>query len=101
LSQKLGYEAVNASGAIFYHKNPSSLLEVFNQAKWVGKRKYKLGYLGYLWGLVRASLPISLVVGLYKSFTFHLLPFTIFKIIYDFGIFIGILQFMISGKGSK
>ena len=45
---KLGYEAVNAPGAIFYHKNPSSLGEVFSHAKWVGKRKYKLGFVGYL-----------------------------------------------------
>ena len=101
LYTKLGYGAVNAPGAIFYHKNPSSLKEIFNHAKWVGKRKYKLGYLGYLGGLGRASLPISLIVGFYKAAAFKDLAFPIFKIVYDFGIFVGILELLLSGKKSK
>ena len=101
LNKKLGYEAVAASNAIFYHKNPANLIEVFQHAKWVGKRKYKLGFLGYLGGLVRASLPISLVVGLYKAIKNHLPTFIIFKIVYDFGIFVGILEFLITGRKSK
>lgn len=100
LSRKLGYEAINAPGAVFYHKNPAALSEVFNQARWVGKRKYKYGYVGYMAALVRASLPVSLVVGLYKSFIFHLPSFILFKIVYDFGVFIGILEY-IFGKVSK
>ncbi|HKC04360.1 MAG TPA: glycosyltransferase family 2 protein [Patescibacteria group bacterium] len=101
LSKKLGYEAVNVSGAVFFHKNPESLIEIFNQAKWAGKRKYKLGYLGYLVSLVRASLPVSIVVGIYKSFIFHLLPYILFKIVYDFGVFVGILELLFLGKWSK
>lgn len=109
LSDKLGYKSIAASGAKFYHKNPSSLSEAFRQAIWVGKRPYKLGYIGYFVGLIRASFPVSIIVGLYKSFslkgqallTFYLLPFTLFKIIYDFGIFIGILSYMFSGRGFK
>lgn len=101
LSRKLGYQAINASGAVFYHKNPSSLNEIFNHAKWVGKRKYKLGVLGDLITLVRSSLPISLCIGIYKSVSHNIYQFVIFKIIYDFGIFIGILEFLMNGKSSK
>lgn len=98
---KLGYEAANAPGAIFYHKNPSSLIEIFRSAKWAGKRKYKFGILGDLVSLVRASLPVSIVVGLYKSIKNRLPAFIIFKIIYDFGIFVGILELLITRKRSK
>lgn len=101
LSKKLGYEAINAPGAIFYHKNPESLPEIFKHAKWVGKRKYKMGYIGYLVGLIRSSLPVSVIVGLAKGLISKELRFVIFKIVYDFGIFYGILQFMVSGKGAK
>ena len=109
LSDKLGYKSTAVAGAKFYHKNPSSLSEVFRQAMWSGKRPYKLGYFGYLASLIRSSFPVSLLVGLYKSFslkgqallTFHLLPFTLFKIVYDFGVSLGILTYIFTGKGSK
>jgi glycosyltransferase involved in cell wall biosynthesis len=101
LYKKLGYEATNAPGAVFYHKNPASLAEIYNHARWVGKRHYKLGYLGYLGGLGRASLPVSLIVGIYKSFRYGEPAFSVFKVVYDSGIFVGILQYLISGKGSK
>jgi glycosyltransferase involved in cell wall biosynthesis len=101
LSKKLGYEAVNAPGAVFYHKNPGTLTEIFKHAKWVGKRKYKYGYLGYLAGMARALFPFSLVVGIYKSICYKQYSFIVFKIVYDFGIFIGILDFLISRKSSK
>ena len=101
LYRKLGYGAINSPGAIFYHKNPSSLTEIFVQSKWVGKRRYKFGYLGYLGSLARSSLPVSLFVGIYKSLRFKQPAFIVFKIVYDFGIFLGILQYLISGQGSK
>ena len=101
LSDKLGYGATVAPGAKFYHENPQSLGEVFKQAKWVGKREYKLGEFGKLLALIRVSLPMSLFVGLVKSLL-HIIPqFLIFKIIYDLGVFLGILEYMILGKGAK
>ena len=101
LSEKLGYEAVVAEKAIFFHKNPDNLKEIFNHAQWVGKRSYKLGALGYMVALIRSSLPVSLVVGILRS-TFYLLPtYLIFKIVYDFGITVGILNFMFTKKGAR
>lgn len=101
LSEKLELKAYAASGAKFYHKNPETLTEIFKHAKWVGKRTYKLGYFGYLVGLTRASLPVSIVIGLLKSIINIQPAFIIFKIVYDFGIFLGILEYIITGKGPK
>jgi glycosyltransferase involved in cell wall biosynthesis len=101
LSKKLGYLAVNAPGAVFYHKNPSSLNEVFRHAKWVGKRNYKFGKIGAIYALFRSSLPVSLLAGMAKSLRYKYLFFLIFKIVYDLGIFLGILSFLLTGRKSK
>jgi len=101
LSERLGKEAVNAPGAVFYHKNPDSLGEVFRQSKWMAKRKYKLGFLGYLAALLRVSLPVSKVLGIIGA-VMHLMPaFFVFKIVSDLGQFLGILEFSLKGKVSK
>ena len=101
LSEKLGYEAEIAENAKFYHKNPSSLKEVFVHAKWVGKREYKFGILGKIFALLRASLPISIIVGFYKFIISGESAFVLFKIVYDFGIFSGILLSFFSSNLAK
>ncbi|MFC1710098.1 glycosyltransferase family 2 protein [Patescibacteria group bacterium] len=92
LYEKLGYRAINAPNAKFYHKNPSDLKEIFSHSKWVAKREYKLGSIGVVISLVRASFPVSVVVGAIKSLINLMPSFLVFKIIYDFGIFIGLLE---------
>lgn len=101
LSEKLGYEATEAKGAVFYHKNPDNLGEIFFQAKWIGKRRYKLGKIGALYALIRASLPESLWQGVVKAIMNKEPVFFIFKIVYDFGVFVGILEHLLTGKVSK
>jgi biofilm PGA synthesis N-glycosyltransferase PgaC len=111
LSEKLGYEAVNAPDAIFYHKNPDTLKEVYKQAKWIGKREYKFGIIGTLFALLRSSFPISLITGLFKAKKEFGIPFhrdvlrydqfIVFKLVYDFGIFVGILEMLITHKTAK
>lgn len=101
LSKKLGYLAKSAPGAIFYHKNPSRLSEIFKHAKWVAKRKYKFGGFGLFASLLRASFPISLTLGIYKSVLSGVFEYIVFKIVYDAGIFFGILEFIVTKKGYK
>src|SRR3989344_6288685 len=101
LSKKLGYLADNAISAKFYHKNPESLGEIFNQAKWIGKRRYKFGILGEFVALVSASLPISVLVGLVKSLINKRPQFFVFKIVYGSGIFVGSLTSLFGGKSAK
>ena len=101
LSKKLGYEATVAPGAKFYHVNPDTLGEVFNQSKWAAKREYKLGWLGKLVVLGRTSLPISLITGVVKSLIYIRPQFLIFKLVYDFAALIGILEYILTGRGFK
>jgi len=101
LSKKLGYDATVAKGAKFYHENPDTITEVFIQARWVGKRAYKLGIIGVLYALLRSSLPSSLIVGVIKSVVNFQPAFLLFKVVYDFGNFVGIIEFVFFGKGAK
>jgi glycosyltransferase involved in cell wall biosynthesis len=100
LSEKLGYLATSAPGK-FYHENPDTLDEVFKQAKWAAKRPYKLGILGNIVALVRASFIVSLIVGFWKTISTKSIKFFIFKMVYDFGTFWGIVSYTLSGKGFK
>jgi glycosyltransferase involved in cell wall biosynthesis len=101
LSKKLGYMADVAPKSIFYHKNPESLHEIFKHAQWVGKRRYKLYVLGYVIALIRSSLPVSIVFGILHSTHYMLPAFLIFKLVYDFGVFAGILKYIFTKRGSK
>ena len=93
LSQKLRIQAINAPGAIFYHRNPDNLTEIWQHALWVGKRRYKLR----LAALFRSSFPMSLIVGIFKSFVYLTPQFLIFKVVYDFAIFISIFKSFLPG----
>ena len=101
LFEKLGYKARAVKGGDFYHKNPDNLREVYLQTRWTSKRKYKLGFLGYFAVLVRVSFLISLFAGLIKAVKQRELKFVIFKLVYDQGIFAGILQLLLTGKKVK
>lgn len=90
-----------ATRAICYHKNPDTLTTVFYQSRWSAKRPYKLGLIGTLYALLRSSLPLSLVVGVVKALLFTTPAFFIFKIVYDLGRFIGIMEMITTGKLSK
>ncbi|MEK7526467.1 MAG: glycosyltransferase family 2 protein [Patescibacteria group bacterium] len=101
LRDRLGYNPEIVEGAKFFHKNPSSLDEIYKQAKWIGKRSYKLGLLGSLYALVRSSLPMSIIVGVWKS-VINLEPrFLVFKVVYDLGVFLGILEYTLYKKAAK
>lgn len=101
LARKLGYEPQNTQNAIFYHKNPSSLGEIFTHAKWVGKRKYKFGIIGAFVALIRTSLPISICVGIIRAIKHKELRFIVFKIVYDLGNAWGIITYTLLRKGEK
>ncbi len=101
LYDKLGYMSINARGAIFYHENPSTLKEVYAQAKWTGKRQYKLGFLGNMIAILRSLLPISIINGVIKSLKYKNPHFLLFKITYDLGVIVGIFEYLIWKNGAK
>lgn len=97
LSDKLGTLASIAPGAIFYHHNPDSLGEIFKQARWIGKsefkrRKIKNEHLMKFITIIRYSFPLSLLHGFYQTIKFNLLPFLIFKLVYDLAIETSIIK---------
>ncbi len=101
LSEKLGYQAEVVTGAKFYHANPESLSEVFTQSKWAAKREYKFGKLGVFVSLIRSSLPFSILIGIVKSTTSFEPRFVVFKVVYDLGTFMGLLEIIFTAKHGK
>lgn len=100
LFKKLGKKPL-ATTATCYHHNPSSYDAVYKQSCWAAKRPYKLGFVGALYAILRASLPVSLVIGIVRSIrrnSPHYLPF---KIVYDFGRVTGILEMLLTGNLTK
>lgn len=101
LSERLGYEPVDTPKAIFYHKNPSTLVEIFSHAQWVSRRRYKFGVFGTVYALLRSCILISLLIGGIKSLVTKTPQFLLYKIVYDFGCTIGILRYSITKRGAK
>ena len=101
LSDKLGYEAKTVPGAVFYHANPETLQEAFIQAKWAAKREYKFGKYGIIYSMFRSCLPVSIIVGFVKSIMNFEPRFLFFKLGYDLGAFIGLLEILFSDKHGK
>lgn len=101
LSRKLGYRAKAAKDAIYYHYNPDSLREIFIQARWIGKRKRKLSFLGGIFNIARRLLPFSLISGLFLSLKHKELRCLVFKIIYDFANLLGTLETLIGRSQAK
>ncbi len=102
LSEKLNVKAQLAEGAIFYHRNPESLKEVFIQARWIGKSEYKSRKienenLMRLISIVRYSLLFSLINGITKAVKLKIPEFVFFKIIYDFAVEISLFKSFFSG----
>lgn len=100
LFNKLGVRPLSTR-AVCYHHNPGSLIAVYSQARWSAKRPYKFGLLGTLYALLRTSLPVSIVVGLAKSINYKDPSFVIFKLVYDLGRFVGILEMLLTGNLAK
>lgn len=98
LSKKLGYLATVARGAVYFHYNPETLVEVFNQARWRTKREYRLGLTGELLTLISYLLPLSLMIGIWKIIQLGEPRFLIFKFIFDFASFLGLTELIILRK---
>ena len=93
LWQKLGKKSTAASGAVYYHSNPESFKEVWQQARWIGKNEFIAGnLLRKFKSLILYSLPASFVIGLFKSIVNVNFYFFIFKFIYDLAVFTSVAR---------
>jgi len=87
LSKKLKIVAVNAPHAISYHYNPSTLLEVFLSARWIGRGKI---YKPTIFNLLRFSFVNSIRVSCKYLLKEAPVAIVLFKLVYDAGVFVGI-----------
>ena len=97
ISEKLGVKAIAAPNAVFYHRNPGSLWEVFKQARWIGKseykrRKIKNEQIMRLISLIRYSLPFTLIHSCTGVVRYRIPKYFLFKIVYDFAIEISLIK---------
>lgn len=102
LSRKLRIKSTCAPGAVYYHTNPQSLKEVWVQAQWIGKNDFIAGSLARkLRSLILYSLPVSIISGLYKSFTQKFPFFLLFKPFYDLAISVAVIETFFGVKKAK
>ncbi|MDO8638491.1 MAG: glycosyltransferase family 2 protein [Candidatus Daviesbacteria bacterium] len=106
LSDALHVLATVAPGAIFYHQNPSSLEEVFRQARWIGKsqykrRKIKNELLMKIVSIIRYNPIFSLINGLLGSLKLGSLNYLIFKLVYDLAIEISLAGSFLGEQANK
>ena len=92
LSRKLGVEAFSAPGAIFYHKNPENLKEVWSQARWFGKNEFLTGsFIRKIYNLLRYDPIFAILKGVYGSLKVKDFRYLIFKIVYDSAVSTSVL----------
>lgn len=102
LSAKLGKGSTLAPGAVYYHSNPASLGEIWKQARWIGKNEFISGTVPRrIRSLVLYSVPVSIAVGLIKSACAANMRFLVFKLVYDFAVWLSVLKSFAGEAKSK
>ena len=87
LSKKLGFKATLAVNAVCFHRNPETLGEVYNQARWIGKNEFIAGNLiRRLFSIARFNPITQLLRSIYICLKFKQLSYLTFSLIYYSGI---------------
>lgn len=101
LGEKMEGAKIEATEAKIYHRNPDSLKEVFRQARWAGKRRYRMGWVGLGVAAVRVCFPVTAIAGIMKAVRYRSAAFVIFKVVYNTGITMGLISYYLFGRGAK
>lgn len=86
---KYGLFSIPANKAKCYHYNPDSIMDVFLSARWIGRSKEFPLNIQYL---LKYSFLNSIRIAYRKINNGAPIFFLLFKIVFDFGILIGLLQ---------
>lgn len=101
LSEKLGYKSV-ATRAECYHSNPDTLKEINEHARWIGKSTHISGStLKVCINLLRYSFLVSMCTGILGSIIYFCPHFFIFKLVYDAGVYQGIVDILLGAHRNK
>lgn len=93
LSRKLNRLAVVAPGAIYYHRNPETLKEIWTQARWFGKNEFLTGSLvRKFYNLFRYFPLFAFFKGTIGAIQFKEPKYFSFKITYDSAIFLSVIK---------
>ncbi|MBI2617081.1 glycosyltransferase family 2 protein [Candidatus Gottesmanbacteria bacterium] len=86
LSRKLGYLA-SVTTAVCYHKNPSSILEVYAQARWIGKNEFITGsFPRIIFNLIRYNPLFQVFNGVILGVKFRHFYQIPFQLIYSIAV---------------
>lgn len=88
LLKKLGISAKLVRSAVSYHRNPETLVDVFYSARWIGRDSQT----PFLPGIITFSLPWSLVKSTFFMIRHKRVHAFLFRVIFDIGIWIGLLD---------
>lgn len=95
LARKLGTWAVAAPGAKFYHRNPETLSEVWNQARWFGKNEFLTK------NLIRKIYNLFRYCPFWAIFKIGNPHFFIFKLVYNAAVFTSVFLAFFGEPKSK
>ena len=102
LSRKLGYLSDAAVGAICYHRNPQSIKEVFESARWIGKNEFISGTLfRKIINLIRFSPQVQSIRAFILTIRFREIILPLFIIIYSLAVNLSIIESFVSEKKYK
>ncbi len=102
LSKKLGYFARNAKGAVYYHFNPETYIEVQDQASWIGKNEFISGnFFRKIKSILKFNLICSIIKGVVIGLKVQDLTYVKFQICYDFAILSSVFKTFFSQNKNK
>ena len=81
--------------------NPITSIEALVDIPAMAKRQYKLGILGKIFALSRASLPVSLFYALILYIKHTNLTLFISKLVSDLGVFVGLIELITANKTAR
>lgn len=92
LAQKLNQLPAPVS-AKYYHKSPSSLAEIYHQARWIGRGELNTGNIVRKIHALLVHNPVSSVIaGIVKALRFTNARLLIFRLVYGLGITLSVLE---------
>lgn len=102
LSEKLKTKATLAKGAKYYHTNPATLSEIWNQARWFSTNKFISGDpVRFFRSLFLYSLPVSLIIGYFRAFLYVKPHYFLFRLWFDMSVFLALLSSPLKANKAK
>lgn len=88
--------------AKYFHRSPSSLGEIYRQARWIGRGQLMSGnFVRRIHGILIHNPLLGIISGVLKGLRFKNLYFLPFRVVYDTGIFVSVLESFFIKKSAR